>query len=1318
MNIDAALKEGYSVAEVNQEAARRVGFNYKGALEAGYSDDEINQELRKRVTTNKRDFDPSLALKSSFAEAGNVADTALSTLAGSAAALFGDTKAALDIQEGIKERKQTRRQWANPEQKELSFGEKLLGAGATLPMQVVSAGMSPATTVDEALSAGESSTQALKAGAIDAVGNLAGMLPFVGPAGTGLVKPMLSGGAINAAQDYATKAAIQGVMETKAGKAKFEPSIEDAAVSGMVGAGLGAVHGFSNKKKPPLGTKPSSDVETGKQLLAEKKAVTEAPKQDTQQEVKNLTALEDENRQQALFDIDESVQAGHKYQAEFGEWRIDENGMPIRADLSMEAQADMTPLQRDMFVDQNGTFAKLADTGYYDKEGKLVETPTKSMQQALDELDWAHKRGALSKSGLMKGEVEASGPLKAAAMEAEGPQLTPQQRWGKQAGGLKIAEWVAEQKGDKSLKDVLPEMVSAGNTPDEVISAVKSVKDVPDRGTISQGISEFTKGLSYERFKTGGHPLIRYTFDKFSNAADTITKRIDSLIRDDLSPQLRNLSKKELSDLGEIMTEAMKLKTPVDAELLSKAGYNDKQIRVAETIQTIHQSNLEQLNKSREIVGKPPISAYQAYLAGLASGDFRRYIYTDKVTANGTIVPEIVGVVGSDFRKRTDMLTERLLAANPEWKATNERYYGMRKGKQENSKAVTEALSILSDNNPHIAKFAEEMERIMGDVGYDAFGAKKHTLGKKGIFGMEGDKPWLNDPYQNAMDMFNAQIRYTQTMSKWVANSEALSDVSKVLSDPKIREEHPNAVAMAERYIDNVMGTNKKGAWIDDFIGAVGDKVGVGPSVNRKVQQAMRNTVNTLFFSLNAPFLAVNWVQAPVVMAEIKAFMRQRGIDVTIDPTGWTDLANKGSFSAFKHAAGWEASPFEASIWKYAKEHGIDHTQLVESPLDIRSGPSYLLKKSLKLGTDVAEAGPRSVMFATMAHMLKDSGYGKDPDLFKVAKELTDIAMTDYRHLEQMPALQHLGQFGETAANLTSFKQNTLSRYALFAREMGDNNYRAFLTAALAAVTYAGVQGLPGYSELDWAVTHLSELLGKPTTLSKMTMDLADDYNGIKKGLGDAFAMGIGGYFGVDLHNRLGLSSAMPSITGGTGKLVDIGKAGVQFAKDKDEWSAKNLAREVAIPPMQPWMDINWFSYQTPEGTELNIPRQGKETIVRNDADKLFKRIGLTGSNEARKKAQDYAVYRQDKYFADKQTDVIRRLNNTVKNYKGQVPDHILNAYINQYIKVQGDPNNLGKRLEEAQVDLNTSTRMRRLMSNQTGSVSSGYKLQRSYTKE
>ena len=61
MDIDAALKDGYTVSEINQEAAKRTGFNYSAAIKDGYSDNEILQELRTRLSKSAPVQEPSQA---------------------------------------------------------------------------------------------------------------------------------------------------------------------------------------------------------------------------------------------------------------------------------------------------------------------------------------------------------------------------------------------------------------------------------------------------------------------------------------------------------------------------------------------------------------------------------------------------------------------------------------------------------------------------------------------------------------------------------------------------------------------------------------------------------------------------------------------------------------------------------------------------------------------------------------------------------------------------------------------------------------------------------------------------------------------------------------------------------------------------------------------------------------------------------------------------------------------------------------------------------------------------------------------------------
>jgi hypothetical protein len=888
-----------------------------------------------------------------------------------------------------------------------------------------------------------------------------------------------------------------------------------------------------------------------------------------------------------------------------------------------------------------------------------------------------------------------------------------------QGGGI-LFDFSKKKKDDtiasRLLSGPFPELYPTDGTPESIIASLKGAKDIK-RGDVGKIIGEFTPSL-YEKLKTN-HPLFKYTYDQVSAAVDTATSRVNKLINNELSPKLRSLSKEDFTSVWDALMLGMKNREDISPDMLSKHGFSPEQIDVFTTVKELHKSNLDQLNKSRELAGKPPVDAFTGYITGLATGNFRRVIYKMVPDSNGSMVPEVVGIVGSDFRPLMEKRIAAILEAHPEWQAGPERFNGMRKTKQESTRVFQDALTILEDNNPHFQEFKTAIEEIMKAEGYDALGAKKHTMSKKGIFGMEGDK-LSTTPYQNAIDGFNAQIRYTQTMSKWAALSEAVDNISKIISDPEVQKNHPYAIEMSERLLDNAMGMNPSnvGRIIDDFIGAVGEKMGVGPSVFKHTAKWARNTVNGIFFGMNAPWLVTNYLQPFMVSPEMKSFLSQRGIEVSIDPTGWSDIASKGTWSSFKHVSGMPETTLEKAMWTYAKEHGIDQTQLFSSPMDVRPDVSHYTKKTLKLGADYAEAHPRSIMFATFVQMLADSGYGKDPHLFDVARQITDMAMTDYRHEFQMPLNQHAGMAGEITSNLTSFKQNTLSRYAMFAREMGDGNYKAFLTAALSAFALGGILGFPGFTESDELVKLYSKIKGAPTSLTKMVLDLADEYNQKYKGVGDAFAMGVAGYFGVDMHNRWSMPSVMPSVTGGMGKAVDITSAVGDVAKYKDDWSVKNLARQVAPYPAQVAMDNTWYTITNPDGSETALNRRGNTTMDRNDADRLFKKFGLTGSNEARIKAQDYAVTQQDQWYREKQTLSIEKLQRAEGNWKGNIPDHIFNAYMQEYIEVGGDPANWVKQAEKVKLNSNLTTRGRRFLQNQSGSYSATQKLQRGYVPQ
>lgn len=321
---------------------------------------------------------------------------------GAIATALGDTELADQYYNEMRDTVKKRLQDANPLNKEQSFGGKLAGTVATLPFQMAAMPFSPFDTGEELISSGESLPVAMGGAAIDTAMNAVGIgLP--GFMGKKAATKIASGFGINAAQDAATRASISGLAQTEEGKKKFEPTLESAALSGVVGAGFGAMG--SRKKVSAEDTKFNTLLSKQAEIDAKKAA----EKAKAEQPLQNLTSLEDENGQMSLFDQQDMVQNRQPYQAEFGDWRIDENGMPIKADLSMEVQNLQQPLQRNLWGDE------LAPKS---------EQEAFPITQAIDQMPDAPWRTERDEGlDLLRGEIAAPGELKAAMMEAEGPKI-------------------------------------------------------------------------------------------------------------------------------------------------------------------------------------------------------------------------------------------------------------------------------------------------------------------------------------------------------------------------------------------------------------------------------------------------------------------------------------------------------------------------------------------------------------------------------------------------------------------------------------------------------------------------------------------------------------------------------------------------------------------------------------------------------------------------------------------------------------------------------------------------------------------------------
>lgn len=275
------------------------------------------------------------AIKQKFAEAANLADAAISLPAGALANYTGFQEQGDEVFRKMEERAKKNLAWANPEGAELSTAQQIGGTIATFPAQVLGMMGTPAEKGMDLIRRGEPLDHAILATQLEAAVNTAGVAPMMGV--NSLVGRAALGGGTNMAFGAGSDAATQLLATQEETKQAYDPyDMERRLVEGVAGA---ALHGALGERGGSTDTP-----------LARLRAEQILSKPETAPEAVPTAAGE----QLRLFDQFEERSPVSPYQTEMASdmWRVDENGIPIRADLSMEVQNLQNPLQRNLWGDE------------------------------------------------------------------------------------------------------------------------------------------------------------------------------------------------------------------------------------------------------------------------------------------------------------------------------------------------------------------------------------------------------------------------------------------------------------------------------------------------------------------------------------------------------------------------------------------------------------------------------------------------------------------------------------------------------------------------------------------------------------------------------------------------------------------------------------------------------------------------------------------------------------------------------------------------------------------------------------------------------
>lgn len=853
----------------------------------------------------------------------------------------------------------------------------------------------------------------------------------------------------------------------------------------------------------------------------------------------------------------------------------------------------------------------------------------------------------------------------------------------KQAGAILLpgkGPQVEKLKHIPGIKEKMVNFLPDRSTPEEFVAAHRATPDL-DQNAAQRLSNYFTKGIDYMVERTN-NPLIKRVADVFREAEGKARAAQNEIVHEIYTPTLRKLDKQEFVETWAALKKMEEAGVKLSDEELINAGYTQKERDAIRMHQTIMNDMVPKINATLDALGLSHIKPEAFYVASKMTGNFRLAVLATDAAGEKTIV----GFVGGNTRKQLNEGVKAWKEKYPDYEIGPEtQHMGGAKGRVAGN--LEDMLSFLGNSDENIALFLERSKQMMDDAAMSYRGAKTHTMLKKGIEGMEGSKFW-EDPYTNAKEGFEAQVAYLNRMLEWAEKAKALEEVRPLLDSPELKM--PEAKAYAQDYIDMQLGRNptQVGRAVDSVFASFGGATGLGTKGFGKAMQNVRQLVNTKLLSLNPGFLLANVLQPMRVMPEMTAFLGARGIKAG-EPTGLSHNFKAALYQA-QDLAGQKLDPVIQGALDYARDNHVYASDLFEKSNDVRGGTGRAIMNGLQKPAAYIESQTRQNVFLAFVDMLHENGITPKDGLYEAARRATDMGMNNYSPSEAPMFLQNLGSAHRAPYNLMSYKFNELSRVAMMARDIkNQNTVRPILTAIAAQVAFSGLMGTVYFKEADWLYRKISEMLGKPGSLTKLLLDNSD-----KKIVGPVtlkeLSYGGPAAAGADLSNRLGmgyvagdftqpLDIAMP----GAGALVDAGSAAIDLAKDPSKYNAMKAAVEI-IPGGQ-LLDRYFFSKPGPKGEEMAMSRSKTEaTVTRNDADKAWKSLGITGVNESSTKTRLFENQRIDKWYADKQkVDVQRMAQSFFTSGK------ISQTYIKDFIAHQGNPETLDRVLENIAIEQN-----------------------------
>lgn len=771
-------------------------------------------------------------------------------------------------------------------------------------------------------------------------------------------------------------------------------------------------------------------------------------------------------RIQTELDLGQPNQFGHRP----SEFTVDENGIPIRRNASLEAQE--TVRQGDLFSLENQAQelrndvlnrAEPAQEGfpanrdYLKQQEEELAYQQKAQQDALpiEEPIVEPTQRSIGQTGFGRGQRGSIGffgkdPFEKFSDEIKSkiPDATPEEIkkvWDNQQQ-LQKQQDVANAVGKINPK--LQENLSIYRDIDRP-SALQAIASSADSDVSNLGFMRnqvLSRGrLGLEKIKNEGVKSgLAYMIglhDQGGIKANEILHGPEGILRD--------LRKQEAlfteGKAGEVLRQRQEAQfnpeykynfTPEQAKI------NDKITKVFDDIR----SEMERLTGKtiHEVPNYFPSMFYGPFAVEIrdAGGKLVAFVTEKSAKEARKAASEVVSSLGSEFTVSEPKFRREITSQGFKNRAGLAPYFEA-------------MLDLLSSDDPSVLKAQESVQRVVAKRAMDTQQMQNRMKFKAGVKGAEGEKSWKS-PTENYRDAKDVLENYIRGFEEWKANMESAKFVNDV-KDLNV----PNTYNILQDYFDNLRGvrdsTNK---FTRDL------EVGLAKSgydISKLSTTAARKSAGLLTKGWlgfwNPAAMSQNILQPIATFPKLIELATSGGSKDVVTPfivgmakslqDGYELVANKATGKAV------------GERMKYMRENEVIKPGLVEAENRTKVG-HYMEKGLVSGGLLTTEAFARATTFNIFETYLKNSGYSLE-EARSLAKNLTHDYQVNYENYAKSGAIANSGIVGELAGRLQSYKINQMTQLANYLMELKQNKNPAPIgTFVMTSIAMAGISGMIG----------------------------------------------------------------------------------------------------------------------------------------------------------------------------------------------------------------------------------------------------------------